>query len=69
MINAEGTCTVNNMCFPSTVAPSYAPTGKSLASVSLIGIPEESDEEVSSKVRRFSTVGWRERLNLVGLLQ
>ena len=58
VIDAEGTCTVNNMCFPSTVAPSYAPKGKSLASVSLIGIPKESDDEVSTKVRRSWTRWW-----------
>ena len=42
---------VNNMCFPSAVAPSYAPAGKSLASVSLIGIPAGSDEEVAEAVK------------------
>ena len=43
---------VNNCCFPSNVAPSYAPAGKSLASVSIIGVPEEDDETIESKVRQ-----------------
>ena len=30
-------CHVNNVCFPSDVAPSYAPPGKHLASVTLVG--------------------------------
>ena len=49
--DAEGTTKVNNMCFPSTVSPSYAPAGKSLASVSLIGIPPQTDEEVAADVK------------------
>ncbi len=50
--DAEGTAVVNNMCFPSTVSSSYAPVGKSLASVSLIGIPTQSDEEVAAEVKK-----------------
>lgn len=42
---------VNNCCFPSTVAPSYAPAGKSLASVSLIGVPDVTDAELEKTVR------------------
>ena len=50
--DAEGTTVINNMCFPSTVSPSYAPAGKSLASVSIIGIPTKSDEEVAADVKK-----------------
>lgn len=50
--DAEGTTKVNNMCFPSTVSSSYAPAGKSLASVSLIGIPTQPDEEVAADVKK-----------------
>ena len=64
--DAEGTTKVNNMCFPSTVSPSYAPVGKSLASVSLIGIPPQTDEEVAADVKKQlaewfgpSVEGWR----------
>lgn len=42
---------VNNCCFPSNVAPSYAPPGKSLASVSIIGVPAEDDDAIESRVR------------------
>jgi hypothetical protein len=35
--NGDGPGLVNNCCFPSSVASSYAPAGKNLASVSLIG--------------------------------
>lgn len=52
VIDAEGTCTINNMCFPSNVAPSYAPADKSLVSVSLIGIPPQSDTEAASLVQQ-----------------
>ena len=50
--DAEGTTKVNNMCFPSTVSASYAPAGQSLASVSLIGIPAQTDEEVAADVKK-----------------
>lgn len=49
--DAEDSTVINNMCFPSTVSSSYAPTGKSLASVSLIGIPSKPDEEVAADVK------------------
>ena len=42
---------VNNCCFPSNVAPSYAPSGKALASVSIIGVPSEDDAKMEAKVR------------------
>lgn len=50
--DAEGTTIINNMCFPSTVSSAYAPVGKSLASVSLIGIPTQPDDEVAADVKR-----------------
>lgn len=28
---------INNVCFPNTVCPTYAPEGKSLASVTVVG--------------------------------
>ena len=42
---------VNNCCFPSTVSRSYAPEGKALASVSIVGVPALSDEALELKVR------------------
>jgi hypothetical protein len=45
------------MCFPSNVARSYAPDGKSLVSVSLIGVPSGTDEEIAAEVSK-QLVGW-----------
>ena len=42
---------VNNCCFPSTVSASYAPAGKALASVSIVGVPDMNDDELEWKVR------------------
>jgi phytoene dehydrogenase-like protein len=42
---------VNNCCFPSAVSPSYAPSGKSLASVSVVGVPDLDDASLEQKVR------------------
>lgn len=51
-LNGENQGIVNNMCFPSSVSPSYAPPGKALVSVSLIGeFTDESDLELEGKVR------------------
>ena len=51
-LNGDGPGLINNCCFPSTVAPSYAPAGKTLVSVSVIGVPEMTDEELETTVRR-----------------
>jgi hypothetical protein len=37
VVNAEGGGPINNLCVPSQVAPTYAPTGRSLISVTVIG--------------------------------
>lgn len=39
VLNGEGGGPVNNMCVPSVVAPTYAPAGVSLVSVSVLGAP------------------------------
>jgi len=44
---------VNNCCFPSTVAPSYAPAGRHLVSVSTIGTrPDLDDAALEAGARR-----------------
>lgn len=53
-LNGSGKGLVNNVCVPSDVCPSYAPAGKALISVSLLGmhkqdeIPDKVKEELSS---------------------
>jgi phytoene dehydrogenase-like protein len=42
-LNASGEGIVNNVCVPSDVAPSYAPEGKSLISVSVLGVHHDLD--------------------------
>ncbi|EFJ49392.1 hypothetical protein VOLCADRAFT_80651 [Volvox carteri f. nagariensis] len=52
-LNGEDDGIVNNCCFPSTVAPSYAPPGQALVSVSTVGThPELSDEALQEAVRQ-----------------
>lgn len=46
---------VNHVCVPSSIAPSYAPDGKALVSISIVGDPEIDDLE--SIVRR-ELVDW-----------
>jgi phytoene dehydrogenase-like protein len=41
VLNGESTGPINNLCVVSDVVPSYAPAGKSLISVTLLGIPAD----------------------------
>jgi phytoene dehydrogenase-like protein len=53
------TTNINNVCFPSNVAKAYAPEGKSLASVTLIGSTDGlSESELVSTVRNQLSSWW-----------
>jgi len=51
VLNGEGRGPVNNLCFPSAVAPSYAPEGRTLISVTVLGNPEQNDQQLETAVR------------------
>jgi len=51
VLNGEGKGPINSLCFPSNVASSYAPDGKSLVSVTIIGNPDQGDQQIESAVR------------------
>jgi phytoene dehydrogenase-like protein len=51
VLNGEGKGPVNSLCCPSSVAPNYAPKGKSLVSVTIIGNPDQGDQQVETAVR------------------
>lgn len=51
------TAVVNNLCFPSAVAPSYAPPGCTLASVNVVGCPDIPEAELVAQVRT-QLEGW-----------
>ncbi|CAH9105849.1 unnamed protein product [Cuscuta europaea] len=58
LLNGSGKGIVNNMFFVTNVAPSYAPPGKALISVSLIGMFEDvRDEDLVSLVLKELS-GW-----------
>ena len=48
---------VNNLCFPSAVAPSYAPPGCTLASVNVVGVPDLPEDQLVAQVRA-QLEGW-----------
>ena len=53
VLNGEGEGPIDNLCVPSTVAPSYAPAaGKALVSVSVTGAGETNEAELEAEVRR-----------------
>jgi phytoene dehydrogenase-like protein len=51
VLNGEGKGPINNLCSPSSVAPSYAPKGKSLVSVTIIGNPDQGDQQLETAIR------------------
>jgi phytoene dehydrogenase-like protein len=51
VVNAESRGPINNVCVPSLVAPTYAPTGCALVSVTVIGEQTKSKEELEHAVR------------------
>lgn len=51
VLNGEGSGIVNNMCVPSAVQPSYAPSGEALVSVSVLGMPAQSDADLENLIR------------------
>jgi phytoene dehydrogenase-like protein len=51
VVNAEGRGPINNLCVLSQVAPSYAPAGRCLISVTVIGRQIESQADLEPSVR------------------
>jgi phytoene dehydrogenase-like protein len=51
VVNVEGRGPINNLCVPSQVAPTYAPMGRSLISITVIGQQMQSKEELEHAVR------------------
>ncbi len=51
LLNGEGGGPINNVAFPSRVSPEYAPTGKSLVSVVVLGNPDENDTILANQVQ------------------
>lgn len=52
VLNGDGDGPINNVSVPSDVAPSYAPDGKALVSVVVVGDPPASDEALEQDVRQ-----------------
>lgn len=51
MLNGEGQGPINNIAFPSAVSRAYAPEGRSLASVVVLGNPVEDDKALAAGVK------------------
>jgi protoporphyrinogen oxidase len=51
MLNGDGSGPINNIAIPSQVSPAYAPDGKSLVSVVVLGNPHEDDSVVIERVK------------------
>ncbi len=57
VLNGQNGGPVNDLCVPSDVAPSYAPPGAALVSVTVLGIPALSDGQLDAAVRE-QLRGW-----------
>ena len=51
ILNGDGQGLINSLCVPSNVAANYAPPGTSLISVTILGIPNQSDQQLETGVR------------------
>jgi protoporphyrinogen oxidase len=51
LLNGDGSGPINNIAIPSQVSPAYAPVGKSLVSVVVLGNPHEDDSVVIDRVK------------------
>ena len=51
MLDGEGRGPINNIAFPSQVSSEYAPAGKSLASVVVLGNPDGGEDALIDRVR------------------
>jgi hypothetical protein len=51
ILNGDGRGPVNSLCSPSSVASGYAPQGRSLISVTVLGNPAENDQQLEKSVR------------------
>lgn len=66
LLNGSGSGLINNLCVPSNVAPSCAPPGAALVSVSTVGVPDLDDDALERRVREelidwfgSAAAGWR----------
>ncbi len=57
LLNGDGRGPINNISFPSRVSSAYAPAGKSLASVVVLGNPDEGDAVLVQRVQD-QLAGW-----------
>jgi phytoene dehydrogenase-like protein len=57
ILNGDGTGPINNIAFPSKVSANYAPEGKSLISVVVLGNPDEDDVSLLTRVHD-QLIGW-----------
>ncbi|XP_002970035.2 uncharacterized protein LOC9645542 [Selaginella moellendorffii] len=58
LLNGTDKGVINNMCFPSSVCSSYAPVGKALVSVTLIGRYSASSDAELEKIVRSELEEW-----------
>lgn len=57
VLNGESNGPINNLCVPSQVAPSYAPSGRALVSVSVLKNGKSDEQQLTAAVRQ-QLVDW-----------
>lgn len=56
-LDGEGGGPANNVCVPTNLAPTLAPSGRALVSASVLGAPEAEDDDLAAAVKR-QLEGW-----------
>jgi phytoene dehydrogenase-like protein len=51
VLNGEGTGPINSLLVPSVISPAYAPPGRALVTVNVLGNPPEDDKALEGRVR------------------
>ncbi|MEZ4831314.1 MAG: NAD(P)/FAD-dependent oxidoreductase [Caldilineaceae bacterium] len=58
ILNGDGQGLINNLCFPSQIAPSYAPPNRTLVSASVLGASEHEDTELLRAQVQGQLIDW-----------
>lgn len=58
ILNGEGSGIINNVCVPSAVAPSYAPSGAALIAISILDEQQQGDDNVLEETARAELRSW-----------
>ncbi|MFW6074109.1 MAG: NAD(P)/FAD-dependent oxidoreductase [Chloroflexota bacterium] len=69
VVDADRSGPVNNVAFMSNVSPFYAPAGQALIAANVIGVPQDDDGTLETKVRQQLGTWWGSQIDRWQLLR